>query len=57
MEDFKLGKDSALKFLYVTPEKVAKSKTLLNKLEKLYKGNGLARIAIDEAHCCSQVLP
>mmetsp|Transcript_35890 Transcript_35890/g.44532 ORF Transcript_35890/g.44532 Transcript_35890/m.44532 type:complete len:514 (-) Transcript_35890:332-1873(-) len=39
--------------LFVTPEKILKSKTLMNKLEKVYKRSKLARIVIDEAHCCS----
>jgi ATP-dependent DNA helicase Q1 len=43
-----------LTLLYVTPEKVAKSKTLKSVLEQLYKVGKLARIVIDEAHCCSQ---
>eukprot|EP01134_Creolimax_fragrantissima_P000323 CFRG0323T1 len=40
--------------LYVTPERIAKSKRLLNKLEKLYASRKLRRIVIDETHCCSQ---
>lgn len=39
--------------LYVTPEKVVASKRLMAKLEKIYQAGRLARIAIDEAHCCS----
>lgn len=39
---------------FVTPEKIVKSKTLLNKLEKAHAGGRLDRIVIDEAHCCSQ---
>jgi ATP-dependent DNA helicase Q1 len=38
----------------VTPEKIVKSKTLLNKLEKAHAGGRLDRIVIDEVHCCSQ---
>jgi ATP-dependent DNA helicase Q1 len=38
----------------VTPEKVVNAKRFIGKLEKLYKAGRLARIAIDEAHCCSQ---
>lgn len=30
------------------------AKRFIGKLEKLYKAGRLARIAIDEAHCCSQ---
>ncbi|GAQ81432.1 Helicase conserved C-terminal domain containing protein [Klebsormidium nitens] len=43
-----------LRFVYVTPEKVAKSKRFMSKLEKCDKAGRLALIAIDEAHCCSQ---
>eukprot|EP00878_Enallax_costatus_P042339 GHUV01049640.1.p2 GENE.GHUV01049640.1~~GHUV01049640.1.p2 ORF type:complete len:118 (-),score=45.90 GHUV01049640.1:98-451(-) len=39
--------------LYVTPEKIVASKRLMAKLEKVYQAGKLARIAIDEAHCCS----
>lgn len=42
------------KFLYVTPEKVAKSDVLLRHLESLHTRESLARIVIDEAHCVSQ---
>lgn len=39
---------------YVTPEKVAKSKRFLSKLQKIYENGKLDRIVVDEAHCCSQ---
>ncbi|KAF3637063.1 ATP-dependent DNA helicase Q-like 4A, partial [Capsicum annuum] len=42
------------KFLFVTPEKVAKSDVLLRHLESLHARESLARIVIDEAHCVSQ---
>ncbi|XP_033987211.1 ATP-dependent DNA helicase Q1 isoform X1 [Trematomus bernacchii] len=42
------------KLLYVTPEKIAKSKLLMSRLEKAYNANLLSRIAVDEVHCCSQ---
>ena len=45
---------SELKLIYVTPEKIAKSKRFMAQLEKAYKRGLLARIAIDEVHCCSQ---
>ncbi|KAM9310633.1 ATP-dependent DNA helicase Q1 isoform 4-T4 [Pholidichthys leucotaenia] len=45
---------SPFKLLYVTPEKVAKSKLLMSRLEKAYNANLLSRIAVDEVHCCSQ---
>lgn len=46
--------DLTLKLLYVTPEKVAKSKRFMSKLEKTYENNRLSRIVIDEVHCASQ---
>ncbi|XP_012679988.2 ATP-dependent DNA helicase Q1 isoform X3 [Clupea harengus] len=49
-----IDKDSPFKLLYVTPEKVAKSKQLMAKLEKAYNLGLLARFAVDEVHCCSQ---
>ncbi|XP_017281836.1 ATP-dependent DNA helicase Q1 isoform X2 [Kryptolebias marmoratus] len=45
---------SPFKLLYVTPEKIAKSKLLMSRLEKAYKAKLLSRIAVDEVHCCSQ---
>lgn len=42
------------KLLYVTPEKVAKSKLLMSRLEKAHNAKLLSRIAVDEVHCCSQ---
>ena len=42
-----------LKLLYVTPERLAKSKRLLSCLQKCHKHKKLERIAIDEVHCCS----
>lgn len=44
---------SALRFLYVTPERVAKSKTLLTKLQRLYEMGGIKRFVVDEVHCVS----
>ncbi|KAB5593590.1 hypothetical protein CTheo_2979 [Ceratobasidium theobromae] len=44
-----------IKLCYVTPEKIAKSKTFISALEKMYTSNRLARIVIDEAHCVSQL--
>lgn len=50
------GKDktTAFKLLYVTPEKVAKSKRFMARLNKAYDAGVLTRIVVDEAHCCSQ---
>ena len=45
--------DDACKLLYVSPEKLAKSKTLLERLSELHDARLLARIVIDEAHCAS----
>ncbi|KAJ8023459.1 ATP-dependent DNA helicase Q1 [Holothuria leucospilota] len=46
--------NTTLKLLYVTPEKIAKSKRFMAQLQKAYEKGLLARIAIDEVHCCSQ---
>jgi len=48
-----LDPSCSLKLLYVTPERVAKSKRFMSKLEKAHE-MGLVRLfAVDEAHCCS----
>ena len=39
---------SDLKILYVTPEKLAKSKMFMNKLEKMYELDRFVRLVIDE---------
>ncbi|XP_058842473.1 ATP-dependent DNA helicase Q1-like [Acipenser ruthenus] len=49
-----LDKTSNMKLLYVTPEKIAKSKIFMSNLEKAYNAGRLTRIAVDEVHCCSQ---
>ncbi|XP_053110001.1 ATP-dependent DNA helicase Q1 [Hemicordylus capensis] len=49
-----LARNSQLKLIYVTPEKIAKSKLFMAKLEKAYQAGRLTRIAVDEVHCCSQ---
>ncbi|KAM0935298.1 putative DNA helicase [Dioscorea sansibarensis] len=46
--------EGEIKVLYVTPEKISKSKRFMSKLEKCYRGGRLSLISIDEAHCCSQ---
>ncbi|CAF1376637.1 unnamed protein product [Adineta ricciae] len=46
--------DSTLKILYLTPEKIAKSKTIMAKLQKLYETQRFARLIVDEVHCVSQ---
>ncbi|RKP01486.1 hypothetical protein CXG81DRAFT_1869, partial [Caulochytrium protostelioides] len=45
---------SDLKMVYVTPEKLVKSKRLLGQLQKMYDGGRLSLVVIDEAHCASQ---
>ncbi|CAD6190387.1 unnamed protein product [Caenorhabditis auriculariae] len=54
VEDAITNKDSSFRLLYVTPEKLAKSKRMMNKLEKSLSVGFLKLIAIDEVHCCSQ---
>jgi ATP-dependent DNA helicase Q1 len=46
--------ESTMCLLYVTPEKVIKSKRLVSKLEACHKAGRLARVVIDEAHCVSE---
>jgi ATP-dependent DNA helicase Q1 len=43
-----------LRLLYVTPEKVVKSKLLMTHLQRAYDRGALSRFVIDEAHCASQ---
>ncbi|KAK3824307.1 MAG: P-loop containing nucleoside triphosphate hydrolase protein [Linnemannia gamsii] len=45
----------ALKLVYVTPEKISKSKRFMNHLEKVYANGRLSRIVVDECHCCSNL--
>uniref|UniRef100_A0A8C5KYY9 ATP-dependent DNA helicase n=1 Tax=Jaculus jaculus TaxID=51337 RepID=A0A8C5KYY9_JACJA len=47
-----VNKNSELKLIYVTPEKIAKSKMFMSRLEKAYEARRLTRIAVDEVHCC-----
>ena len=54
IEDAITNKSSSFRLLYVTPEKLAKSKRIMNKLEKSLSVGFLKLIAIDEVHCCSQ---
>lgn len=44
-----------LKLLYVTPERLAKSKHFMNALRTCYIENKLNMIAIDEVHCISEL--
>jgi ATP-dependent DNA helicase Q1 len=48
------GQEPPFKLLYVTPEKIAKSKRFMARLDKAYNCGALTRIVVDEAHCCSQ---
>jgi bloom syndrome protein len=43
-----------IQLLYVTPEMISMSQSLLNTFSTLHKKKKLARIVIDEAHCVSQ---
>uniref|UniRef100_A0A182N2G4 ATP-dependent DNA helicase n=1 Tax=Anopheles dirus TaxID=7168 RepID=A0A182N2G4_9DIPT len=47
-------RSSDLKLLYVTPERLSKSKRFMSALQKCYNYGRLDRFAIDEVHCCSQ---
>ncbi|KAI9206909.1 P-loop containing nucleoside triphosphate hydrolase protein [Polychytrium aggregatum] len=42
------------RIIYVTPERIAKSKRFMTALEKRYGMGKLDLLVIDEAHCCSQ---
>lgn len=50
----KNNQTTPFKLLYVTPEKIAKSKRFMARLNKAYDAGQLTRIVVDEAHCCSQ---
>uniref|UniRef100_A0A0K0ETJ5 ATP-dependent DNA helicase n=1 Tax=Strongyloides stercoralis TaxID=6248 RepID=A0A0K0ETJ5_STRER len=52
MDDLSSSKPT-IKLLYVTPERLAKSKKLMNKLDICSKNGNLSFIAVDEVHCCS----
>lgn len=43
-----------IKLVFVTPEKIAKSKKMQNFLDELNYRHRIDKIAIDEAHCVSQ---
>ncbi|KAI0088956.1 P-loop containing nucleoside triphosphate hydrolase protein [Irpex rosettiformis] len=43
-----------IRLCYVTPEKMAQSKSFLSRMQKLADAGKLARIVIDEAHCISE---
>jgi hypothetical protein len=46
-----LDKHSQMRLLFVTPEKIARSKQFLSKLERMHELGKLVRIVIDEVHC------
>lgn len=48
-----VNKNSKLKLIYVTPEKITKSKMFMSRLEKAYEARRFTRIAVDEVRCCS----
>eukprot|EP01116_Phalansterium_solitarium_P023458 TRINITY_DN821_c0_g1_i1.p1 TRINITY_DN821_c0_g1~~TRINITY_DN821_c0_g1_i1.p1 ORF type:complete len:517 (-),score=162.58 TRINITY_DN821_c0_g1_i1:254-1804(-) len=45
--------ETAVKLLYVTPEKIGLNEQLVEALRRLHSTGQLARIVIDEAHCIS----
>jgi len=54
VQDSMTSPSRSMHLLYVTPEKLAKSKRFMNRLEKAHAAKCLDRIVIDEVHCCSQ---
>ena len=46
--------DPEVKFLYITPEKLAQSARMHEILQNLYKNERISRLVIDEAHCIDQ---
>lgn len=49
-----LDPSSDLRLIYVTPEKLAKSKYLMSQIQKMYEAGRFGRLVIDEVHCCSE---
>ena len=49
------GSQNRLCLVYVTPERIVKTKRFMSALDACYRRGGLSFIAIDECHCCSQV--
>ena len=62
LEDRKILMDSLrdpnvetyIQLLYITPEMINKSQSIVNALRDLHRRHRLARLVIDEAHCVSQ---
>ncbi|CAF0892643.1 unnamed protein product [Rotaria sp. Silwood1] len=52
--DGKSNGTSTLKILYLTPEKLAKNKRIMAKLQKLYETKRFSKLIVDEVHCVSQ---
>lgn len=46
--------NAPLKLIYVTPERLAKSKYLMSQIQKMYEAGRFSRLVIDEVHCCSE---
>lgn len=53
LEDPSLSTADQMKLLYVTPERMSKSKRFMQALQKCYHNSKLDRIAIDEIHSVS----
>ncbi|GAA5863357.1 hypothetical protein JCM1840_007500 [Sporobolomyces johnsonii] len=53
VDDDEDEKHEEIKLVYVTPERIEKSKTFMSTLQKMYDAGLLARFVIDEAHCIS----
>lgn len=49
-----LDPNAPLKLIYVTPERLAKSKLLMSQIQKMYEAGRFSRLVIDEVHCCSE---
>ncbi|XP_060536493.1 recQ-like DNA helicase Blm [Cylas formicarius] len=47
-------REPTIKLLYLTPEKISASQSMMNALMSLYHREKLVRFVIDEAHCLSQ---
>ncbi|GAA5957859.1 hypothetical protein JCM21900_001289 [Sporobolomyces salmonicolor] len=55
VDDDEDEKFAEIKLVYVTPERIEKSKTFMSTLQKMYDAGLLARFVIDEAHCISML--
>jgi len=53
IQNLLVDKECPYKLVYVTPERIAKSKRFMAKLEKAYAVGNVSRIVIDEVHCAS----